>query len=70
MHKRYAILKIESYEGEDTFVRCGNDVQDFLFAIIVIEPDGRVEIIDSGYRSYDEAEQACPDARRETARRD
>ena len=60
---RTAVVKLESYEGEDTFVRCGDDSQDYLFAIVRIDPDGSAEIMDSGYRTIDEALASWPEAR-------
>jgi hypothetical protein len=59
---RYVILKIESYEGDDTFVRCGNNQQDFLFAVVMIGETGTAEIIDGGYRSHQEALKAWPES--------
>lgn len=55
------IVKIESFEGDDTFVRCGNDQQDYLFCVVGIDAEGKAEIVDSGYRSFDEAKKAWPD---------
>lgn len=60
--KQYAILKIESFEGQDVFIRCGSTNQDFLFAVIAIDSDGAAEIVDSGYRSLSEAVDAWPEA--------
>jgi hypothetical protein len=57
------IIRIESFEGRDTFIRCGDDHQDFLFAVVAVNEPGHAEIVDSGYRSYDEAAQAWPEAR-------
>jgi hypothetical protein len=57
------IVKLESFEGKDTFLRCGDDARDYLFTIITIEPDGTAEVIDSGYRTFDEAAAAWPEAR-------
>lgn len=59
---RIFILKIESFEGRDTFVRCGDDDQDYLFAVVSVDEKGRAEIVDGGYRSYDEAAVAWPEA--------
>lgn len=53
--------KNREYEGKDTFVRCGSDQQDFLFAVVAID-DGNAVIIDSGYRSLQEAADAWPEA--------
>jgi hypothetical protein len=59
--ERQFIVKIESFEGDDTYVRCGDDKQDYLFCVISIGDDGNAEIVDSGYRSFDEAAVAWPD---------
>jgi len=58
----YHIIKIESFEGRDTYLRCGNDRQDYLYGIVGITTTGQAEIIDSGYRSFDEAAAAWPEA--------
>ena len=58
---RVFIVKLESYDGRDTFLHCGNDTQDFLFAV-GINNAGEAEILDSGYRSYEEAADAWPHA--------
>ncbi len=59
---RVVVIKIESYEGDDTFVRCGDEQQDHLFAIVSIDPDGNAEIVDSSYRTMQEALEAWPEA--------
>lgn len=59
----YAVIKIESYNGEDTFLHCGNDEQEHLFAIVAMSPDGSADIIDSSYRTLIEAYEAWPEAR-------
>ena len=59
---RHVVLKIESYEGEDTFLRCGNERQDYLYAIVAVDADGSAEIVDSSYRSIAEALEAWPEA--------
>jgi disulfide oxidoreductase YuzD len=61
--KKYYILKIESYDGQDTSIICGINNQDYLFAIVVIDDEGNAEIVDNGYRSRDEAELAWPEAK-------
>lgn len=58
MLKRHIVM-IESYEGTDTFLRCGNETQEHLFCVIAVDDDG-AEIVDNGYRTYDEALQAWP----------
>lgn len=55
------ILKLESFEGRDTYLRCGNDVQDCLYCIVLVTAKG-ASVVDSGYRSYEEAAEAWPDA--------
>jgi hypothetical protein len=32
--ERQFIVKIESFEGKDTYVRCGDDQQDYLFCVV------------------------------------
>lgn len=59
---RHVIVKIESFEGEDTHLRCGTEDQDFLFAVLSIDAQGNAEIIDSGYHSYEEAAASWPGA--------
>lgn len=61
--KKYLIVKLESFEGRDTFVRCGDDEQDYLYCVIAINDAGHAVIVDNGYRSEDEAEQAWPEAK-------
>lgn len=61
-NRRLVVLKLESYEAEDTFLRCGDETQDYLFAIVAVEADGTAEIVDSSYRSMDEALRAWPEA--------
>lgn len=58
--RKHFILKIESFEGEGTHIRCGDDdgSQDFLFCVVVTKRDGSAEIVDSGYRSEAELRQA------------
>ena len=59
---RHVILRIDSYEGSDTFLRCGDERQDYLYAIVAVDPDGAAEIVDSSYRSMAEAVEAWPEA--------
>ena len=59
---RHVVIKIESYEGKDTFLRCGDEQRDYLYAIVAVDPDGTAEIVDSSYRSMDEALKAWPEA--------
>ncbi len=61
--KQYFVLKLESFEGSDTFLQCGNETQDHLFAVIVADDRGNAAVVDSAYRSLDEALQAWPEAR-------
>jgi hypothetical protein len=58
----YAIVKLESYEGDSTFIRCGDDQQDYMFLIVHVDPDGSADILDCGYRAYQEAAEAWPEA--------
>jgi hypothetical protein len=59
---RCVVVKLESYEGEDTYLRCGNDRQSHLYAIVAVDPDGTAEIVDSSYRTIVEALEAWPEA--------
>lgn len=58
--RTHFILRIESYEGENSHIRCGDDAgaQDFLYCVVVTKLDGTAEIVDSGYRSEAELRQA------------
>jgi hypothetical protein len=70
---RQFIVKLESFEGRDTYVQCGNDKQDYLYCVVSVGDDGDAEIVDNGYRSLSEAAKAWPDAlnaKRPTANRD
>lgn len=60
---RCLILRIDSYEGDDTYIRCGDGEQDYLFAVVQLSAAGEAEIVDSGYRSFAEAARAWPEAR-------
>ena len=55
------IVKLESYEGVDTFLRCGGAGQDYLYCVVGVDPDGQAEIVDNGYRSIEEALGAWPE---------
>ena len=61
MRRQRFVIKIESYEGTDTFLHRGDDTQDFLFAIAVLV-DGSLTIVDNGYRTQTEALEAWPEA--------
>lgn len=63
LNRRLVIVKLESFEGKDTFLRCGDETRDYLFTVIAIDPDGTAEVVDSGYRSFNEAAAAWPEAR-------
>ena len=65
---RLVIIKIESYEGEDTFLRCGDNQQSHLYAVVAVDRDGTAEIVDSSYRTMNEALEAWPQAAPRTAR--
>jgi len=60
---RYVIVKLESFEGRDAFVRCGDDTHDYLFMIVGVYPDGTAEVVDSAYRTFAEAVEVWPEAR-------
>ncbi len=60
--QRHFIVKIESFDGRDTFVHCGSGEQDYLFAVVSVDADGRAEIVDSAYRSFEEAAATWPEA--------
>ncbi len=70
--KRHFIVRIESYEGRDTHLRCGDDdgEQDFLYCVVVVGNDGEAAIVDNGYRSHSEAAAAWPEAGEGTASRE
>jgi hypothetical protein len=58
----HAIVKLESYEGRDTFVHCGDSEQDYLYLVVAVYVDGTAEIVDSSYRTAKEANEAWPEA--------
>jgi hypothetical protein len=60
-NRSYYIVKIESYDGEDTFIHCGNDTQDYLYCVAAAGDSG-LEIVDNGYRTVEEAADAWPEA--------
>jgi hypothetical protein len=66
---RCVVVKLKSYEGEDTYLRCGNDRQNHLYAIVAVDPDGTAEIVDSSYRTRGEALEAWPEAAPAEAKR-
>ena len=58
-------LLIESYHGSDTLIQAeafdretGEPIQDELWAAVIVGDDGSLEIIDNGYRSREELEEA------------
>lgn len=59
---RCVVVRIESYEGEDTSLRCGSDQQNYLYAVVAVDPDGTAEIVDSSYTTLAEAIEAWPNA--------
>ncbi len=66
---RYFLLKLESYDGKDTFLSCGNDSQTHLFAVACLSEGDDLRIVDNGYRTEGEAKAAWPeigDLRRST----
>jgi hypothetical protein len=60
---RYFILRIESYEGRDTHIQCGDDQRDFVYVVGCVDANGKAEVLDYGYRSFKEAARAWPEAR-------
>lgn len=60
---RHFIVRIESYEGRDTHISCGDDQHDYLYVVGCLDAEGNAEIVDCGYRTFDEAAQAWPEAR-------
>lgn len=60
--RQLVAVRIESYEGADTFLRCGDDEQDYLFAVVSIDAQGKADIVDSSYRTIDEVYEAWPEA--------
>lgn len=58
--RKYFVLKLESFDGKDTFVHCGDIHQDFLFCVAVTDTDGTAAVVDSGYRNEGEAREAWP----------
>lgn len=59
--KRYYIVRLDSYSGDDSFVNCGIDDQDYIY-VVILALDNHAEIIDSGYRSVEEAAKHWPEA--------
>jgi len=60
----YHIVLIESFQGEDTYLECGDDelTRNYLYCIVEVGPDGIAGIADNAYRSVDEAARAWPHA--------
>jgi len=56
------VLRIDSFDGRDTYLHCGNDEQQHLYAIVLVNEDGNAEIIDSAYRTLEEAIETWPEA--------
>lgn len=61
--RRLWVLRIDSYEASDTFLHCGNETQNYLYAIVATDERGQAEIVDSSYRTMEEALEAWPEAR-------
>ena len=59
---RHFILRIESYDGRDTHIWCGDDERDFIYVVGCLDEYGHAEVVDCGYRSLEEAAQAGPEA--------
>jgi len=68
MSREHYILRLESFGGKNTYVHCGDHQQDFLFGVVATHPDGTASVIDSGYRSEEEAHTAWSDIARREAR--
>lgn len=62
--RRYLIVRVDSYEGEDTHIRCGDEAgsQRHLYCVVASDVDEHAQIVDSGYRTYAEAAAAWPEA--------
>jgi hypothetical protein len=60
---RYFILRIDSFEGRDTHISCGDDRRDYLYIVGSLDEQGNAEVMDCGYRNFEEAAQAWPEAR-------
>ena len=60
---QHVIVKLESFEGRDTFLHCGDDTRDYLYTIVAVDEDGTADVVDSGYRTFAEAVEAWPEAR-------
>lgn len=58
----YAVVRLESFDCEKSFLHCGNENQDFLYCVIRVDESGFAEAVDSGYHSYEEAIEAWPEA--------
>ena len=65
---RYFILRIDSYEGRDTHICCGDDERDFVYVVGSLDANGNADIVDCCYRSLEEAAQAWPEAMPRRAR--
>jgi len=70
----YAIIKIESYAGEETYLSCGrveeyrlpfDELEDeaYLYAVVCIDQFNQAEIVDCGYESFEAAAAAWPHAK-------
>jgi hypothetical protein len=56
------VLKLESFDGKDTYLHCGDGTRDVLYCIVELASDGRLAVVDNGYRSVREAITAWPAA--------
>ncbi len=59
--KKYYILKLESYCGEYSSLQCDSEGNDCMYCICLIV-DNRAEIIDYGYKSFEQAQSTWPEA--------
>lgn len=57
------LLKIESFDGDDTFLHCGDGSQDYLICVVKLTEAGELAIVDGGYRSEAEALKSWPGAK-------
>lgn len=71
--RTYVIIKIESYQGEETYLSCGR-VEDYrspfdeidkdahLYAVVAIDQFKQAEVVDCGYTSFEDALEHWPEA--------
>jgi len=61
--RAYFIVRIQSYEGDDSALACVVDGQpaEAMYAVVVVA-DGRAAVVDYGYPSLSDAGAAWPEA--------